>query len=95
MNTKSKWIELRYVSPWTHEPAICVLTSAEATGRWAGFKFAIFDKDSEFGAHVAFHPSIEDFLGARTLDAEEAKKWLDATYPCCQEVVDNFTLIYG
>lgn len=94
MNTKSKWIELRYVSPWTHEPAVCVLTSAKATGRWEGFKFAIFDKDSEVGAHVAFHPSVEEFLGSRTIDADEARKWVDAIYPRRKEIVDNFNKIY-
>ena len=92
MNTKSKWIELRYVSPWTHEPAVCVLTSAEATGRWEGFKFAIFDKDSE--AHVAFHPSVEEFLGSRTIDADEAKEWVNAIYPRSKEIVDNYNEIY-
>ena len=96
MNTKTKWIELRYVSPWTHEPAVCVLTSAEATGRWAGFKFAIFDKDDEYcGAHVAFHPSIEEFLGSRTLDKDEALEWLNATrYEHRKEIIGNFNEIY-
>ena len=74
MNTKPKWIKFKYISPWTHKPEVCVLTSAEATGSWKGFGFAIFDKDSEFGAHVAFYPSFEKLIGSYTISKREAKK---------------------
>lgn len=94
MNTK--WIKLSYISPWTHEPDVCVLTSAESSGRWAGFQFAIFDKDDEFGAHVAFHPFVERVLSSRTLDRDEALEWLNATrYEHRKEIIGNFNEIYG
>jgi len=94
MDSKRKWIELTYVSPWTHEEDVCVLTSAEATGRWKGFKFAIFDKDSKIGARVAFHPFVEEVLESRTIDADEARMWVNAVYPPRKEIVDNFNETY-
>lgn len=93
--TKPKWVELTYISPWSHEKEVCVLTSAKATGYWEGYEYAIYDRDEILGAHVAFHPLIEKTLGTRPIDVNEARKWVNALCVRSKAVVDNFNEIYG
>ena len=93
--TKPKWVELTYISPWSHEKEVCVLTSAKATGYWEGYEYAIYGKDDKLGTHVAFHPFIGKPLGTRPIDVNEARKWVNALRVRSKAVIDNFNEIYG
>ena len=87
-----KWVELKYVSPWTHEETLCILTDAEAGGNYKGFKFAIHSK--EYGRNVAFWPIGGKEIARREIEKEEAAMWADTVMNHCPAVMEDFRKKY-
>lgn len=64
------WKLIHYRDGWFPKGNDCVLTNAEAGGRWKGEKYAIFDLDDH--PHIAFWPMKPFIKRERFLSKEEA-----------------------
>ena len=71
------WIKIKYKDGWFPEGNTCILTEAEADGRWKGEKYAIFDLDGM--PHVAFWPMKPIVLEKAVVSKIEAEKILIET----------------
>lgn len=72
------WIKIKYKDGWFPEGNTCILTdAAEAGGRWAGEKYAIFDLDEM--PHVAFWPMKPIIVEKSPVSKSEAEKLLIRT----------------
>lgn len=67
----NKWVEIKYKDGWYPNGNTCVLTNAEADGRWQGQKYAIFGFEDGW-LHVAFWPTKPIVISSRELGKEEA-----------------------
>lgn len=68
------WIKIKYNDGWFPEGNTCILTGAEANGKWAGERYAIFGVDEM--PHIAFWPMKPIVMEKNTVSKNEAEKIL-------------------
>ncbi len=71
------WIKITYRDGWYPEGNTCVLTNAEADGRWSGEKYAIFSLNER--PHVAFWPTKPIILKSEEVSKRDAERLLRET----------------